>query len=128
MTNGRFFRNVFLVTVCVDLFAGTILHAAPMDLQIHTPGRWVIGLVAGYAGARAIGLVRTLALTVAAIMLATLLSTLVFVLTGRAMAEGNGPVSVAAMLLLTFVIAIAGALAGAAGALLRQRLSRRPAD
>lgn len=126
MTPARLFRDVLVGTLCVDLFADMVLDSVP-GRGIHLLGRIVVCIAAGYAGARALGLLRTWFLAAGTTLVATMITTFAYFATGLAFTETFGPPHVLAFVAWSAIIGVVATPLGASAAALRQRLSQRPA-
>jgi len=113
----RLFAWVLLATLALD-GATTLFAGAPVVPVITALGRWVIGLAAGFVGMRHTRrFARTVAAAFAGMVLATLLTDVVYVLTGRAAADLDGPAVVLGLLLGCTAIALLAPIVGTLGSL-----------
>jgi hypothetical protein len=109
MTPRRLFRNVLLATLALDLVLLALLRVRPF-VGPALVGRFVICLAAGCAAARHPRFGRAAAAAAGAVLLATVLSLLVYVSTGAAVADLESPARVYAMLIGAVPLAAAGTL------------------
>jgi len=123
---GRLFAWVLLATLALD--AVTALHSrGPLIvLEQGYAGRLAIGLGAGFGGMRLIRrFFPALGATWSGMMAATFLTDAVYILTGRAVVDHNGPGIVYVQVITTAVIGIVAPAAGALACLSLERLAAR---
>jgi hypothetical protein len=124
----RLFAWVIFATLVLDATTAQLHGGVPIVPAITGSGRWVIGLAAGFAGMRSTRrLVRTAVIAFAGMMLATLLTEIVYILTGRAAADRNGPGAVLALLVGSTAIALIAPTVGSLAWLAVQRARARKA-
>jgi hypothetical protein len=126
MTPNRLFRDVLVGTLCIDLFSDMVLGSVP-GAGIHLLGRVLVCLAAGYAGAPALGLARSWFLVPGTSLVATVITTFVYLATGVGFTERFGPPHALAFVVMSVIIGVIAAPLGAGAAALRRRWSQRPA-
>lgn len=112
MSSKRLFLYVALAVLAVDLAAYLATQAGPDVWGINGYGRALICLAAGFARGRTLTRARTLACTLGGVIAATLVTVSIYIVTGLAVAEANGPQKVYALLVITAAIAIVGTSVG----------------
>jgi hypothetical protein len=126
MSPGRLFACVVVATLLLDAVTALQARGPLIDLEAGYAGRLSIGLGAGFVGMR---LIRRIVPAVGAswggMMAATFLTDAVYILSGRAVVDHNGPGIVYVQVITTAVIGLAAPLIGALACLLLQRLAAR---
>ena len=126
MSPGRLFACVVVATLVLDAATALVSRGPLILVEGAAAGRLAIGLAAGFVGMRSIR--RFLPVVGAAwsgTIAATFLTDAVYILTGRAVVEHNGPGIVFVQAIGTVVIGLAAPLAGALACVLLQRLAAR---
>jgi hypothetical protein len=112
MSSKRLFLYVFFVVLACDLIPYLLTRAGPDPWGVNGLGRALVCFLAGYAGGQMLTATRTMASTLLAVFAATLLTLAVYILTGMALEEANGPARVYALARITTVAAVAFTLLG----------------
>ncbi|HET7460429.1 MAG TPA: hypothetical protein VFJ82_04240 [Longimicrobium sp.] len=112
MSAKRLFVYVFFAVLAVDLGALVGTRAGPDVWGANGLGRAAICLAAGWAMGRMPAVGRAAASTFVGVIAATLITVSIYIVTGLAVEEANGPQKVYALLVLTAAIAIVSMLVG----------------